>query len=342
MFRAALYIGDPDGEMAALLSPLRPLGPPPPPTPSAVAPASFKLPPFSNSDPSLWCLQLDLTFDLHGVCDELTRFQRTAASLPPSIAAEVRDLLVTPPSATPYSALKATLVQRFLPSKTRSLHQLLHETLLRPGQRPSQLLRELKHLLRVVTGTDINPLLMGIFLQKLPVDVRAIVASAAFEPGVSVDSVAQVADSIVDVSSVPVAIPAVKPASPDVSALRTEVRRLAHIVHDLSANVPSSRCIRTRSPVRRKPSGPRPVVKTCHPSLNSVAPAVSSPASLLFARDHLSRREFLIDTGAEVSVLSSAFVGQQSSQGRPLLQAANQSVIRTFGRKLLTLDLGLN
>lgn len=62
---------------------------------------------------------------------------------------------------------------------------------------------------------------------------------------------------------------------------------------------------------------------------------------LFFVRDHLSTLRFLVDTGAEVSVLPSFHIGcRQRKTGSPL-QAANGSTISTYGLRSLTLDLGL-
>ena len=62
---------------------------------------------------------------------------------------------------------------------------------------------------------------------------------------------------------------------------------------------------------------------------------------LLFLTNSNSGRRFLIDTGAEVSVIPPSAVDRKNKQDLPALQAVNGSSIATFGTRSLTLDLGL-
>ena len=67
----------------------------------------------------------------------------------------------------------------------------------------------------------------------------------------------------------------------------------------------------------------------------------ASPQSRLFyITDITTKQQFLIDTGAEVSVLPSRPTDRRSRQGYDL-QAANSSKIATYGSRSLTLNLGL-
>ena len=62
---------------------------------------------------------------------------------------------------------------------------------------------------------------------------------------------------------------------------------------------------------------------------------------LLFLTDANSGRRFLIDTGAEVSVIPPSPTDQKIKQDCAGLRAVNGSAIATFGTRSLTLDLGL-
>ena len=55
--------------------------------------------------------------------------------------------------------------------------------------------------------------------------------------------------------------------------------------------------------------------------------------------DALSRRAFLVDTGAEESVFPASYADRRLEPG-PSLRAANGSSIRTFGKRLLQLQFG--
>lgn len=62
---------------------------------------------------------------------------------------------------------------------------------------------------------------------------------------------------------------------------------------------------------------------------------------LFFIRDRVSGHRFLIDTGAEISVVPPSFIDRRQRRLGSPLQAANGSSITTYGLHSLTLDLGL-
>lgn len=70
------------------------------------------------------------------------------------------------------------------------------------------------------------------------------------------------------------------------------------------------------------------------------APGLST-SRLLHIHDPTNHRTFLVDTGAAVSVLPPSPTDRKYPQPHFNLQAANGSNISTFGRKSLTLNLGL-
>ena len=57
--------------------------------------------------------------------------------------------------------------------------------------------------------------------------------------------------------------------------------------------------------------------------------------------DPVSKLSYLIDTGAEISVLPPCPEDRHNSSGGIQLQAANGSSIRTFGERSVQLYLGL-
>lgn len=61
----------------------------------------------------------------------------------------------------------------------------------------------------------------------------------------------------------------------------------------------------------------------------------------LFVKDKLSNRDFLIDTGADVSVIPPSFKTSKTSDCGIKIFAANGSSIRTFGQKIMHIDFGL-
>lgn len=72
----------------------------------------------------------------------------------------------------------------------------------------------------------------------------------------------------------------------------------------------------------------------------TTAPRPITPSRLFYVIDKQTRRRFLIDTGAQLSVIPPDQREKQCPTSGFNLQAANKSIIRTFGQKSLTLDLG--
>lgn len=61
----------------------------------------------------------------------------------------------------------------------------------------------------------------------------------------------------------------------------------------------------------------------------------------LFINDKANRLKFLIDSGADISVLPSSKFKNHKKASDIILTAANGSTITTFGKKMLNVDLGL-
>ncbi|KAH6924725.1 hypothetical protein HPB50_022753 [Hyalomma asiaticum] len=202
----------------------------------AISAVDIRLPPFWTADPQLWFLQVESQFTARRITAELTKYHHVVASLPPAIASEIRDLLVAPPAENAYTTLKQLLISRLTPSEPR-LQQLLHYTDL--GDRtPSQLLRHMRQLLHTAdaTTTDADSrLLRELFLQRLPVNVRMILASAADK---RLSELAELADSVLAVAP-----PSVAALQPDIAGrapttahdIREQISRLADTVAAMQA-----------------------------------------------------------------------------------------------------------
>ena len=76
-------------------------------------------------------------------------------------------------------------------------------------------------------------------------------------------------------------------------------------------------------------------------SLSATSDAGHTPSRLLFLTDNNSGRRFLIDTGAEVSVIPRSPADRHNKKDCLALRAVNGSSIATYGTRSLTLDLGL-
>ena len=202
-----------------------------PPPPALAAPASatavsLKLPIFWPADPLVWFAQVDAQFSTRGVTAEKTKFDYVVASLSPEYAQEVRDLILKPPSSNPYAALKDALVQRTAASEQRRLQQLFNAEEL-GDRKPTQLLRRMQQLLGDKASSTDASFLRELFLQRLPPNVRMVLASS---DTTDLEKLAQLADKIVEVAT-PVQISTVS-HSPDseISLLRNEIAELKRMI----------------------------------------------------------------------------------------------------------------
>ena len=208
----------------------------PEPAVSPVSAVAVKLPPFWANDPVIWFAQVEAQFLTRGITSETTKYAYVVASLQPSIAQEVRDLLITPPVASPYTTLKEELVKRTSESEQKRLQKLLTTEEL--GDKiPSQLLRKMEQLLGDRT---LEPsILKQLFLQRLPTNVQLILASTS---ETDLTQMAKLADKIVEVSpTMPAPLLATASPPPLVAAVQdtsqSDIQLLQAKVDKLSAQV---------------------------------------------------------------------------------------------------------
>lgn len=226
-----------------------------------VAALAVRLPPFWPADPQLWFAQIESQFALRRITDQQTRFHHVVSALSSADAAEVRDIILAPPTLTPYDTLKAELVRRTSLSEQRRLQQLLTTEEL-GDKTPSQLLRRMRHLLGNATIED--SLLRQLFLQRLPNDVRMMLASA---DSATLDDLAKVADRIVDVSTTrrPEVYETTRsPQQPSdfCTAMERRMDQLTEMVAALRpSRSPSQR--RSNSPARRRSRSYSPANQQC-------------------------------------------------------------------------------
>ena len=234
-----------------------------PPAPvHTMAAVSIKLPPFWPTDPDVWFAQVEAQFTTRGVTAQKTRFDYVISSLSPAFAMEVRDLLLQPPAENPYDALKAALIKRTAASEQRKLQQLISGEEL-GDRKPTQLLRRMQQLLGDKLGTfaESNSFLRELFLQRLPPNVRMVLASA--DTSTDISKLADMADKVMEVAAPTVsAITNTRTDTADVKQLREEVARLADLVASVmtpSHRRSTSRPRRPQSPAPRNPPSEDPL-----------------------------------------------------------------------------------
>ena len=212
---------------------------------AAVAAGSLKLPPFWPADPDVWFAQVEAQFSTRGITSQRTKYDYVVASLSAEFAAEVRDLILHIPE-DPYDTLRQQLIQRTCPPEQRRLQLLFSATEL-GDRKPSQLLRRMRQLLGDTPTDSDGRLLRELFLQRLPSNVRVVLASVDTDR--TLEEIAQLADKIVDIASSTVSALTPSTAVDDaIDSLRSEVDRLTRLVSTLARERSPPQTSRPRSP----------------------------------------------------------------------------------------------
>jgi hypothetical protein len=170
---------------------------------------AVRLPPFWPERPIVWFGQAEAQFELAGITRQRTKFNYVVSQLNPQQAAEVEDLIASPPEHEPYDRLKAELVRRLSTSREQRVRQLLsHEEM--GDWKPSQFLR---HLMALAPDVP-DEFLRSIWTSRLPSQVQAFLAG---QTEGSLDSASQLADKICEVFNQSTTA-SISHATPDTSA----------------------------------------------------------------------------------------------------------------------------
>ncbi|XP_064471547.1 uncharacterized protein LOC135385882 [Ornithodoros turicata] len=239
-------------------------------------------------------------------------------------------------------------------------------------RRPTQLLRPLQQLLGEKASTIDETLLREPFLQRLPASVRMILASAK---STTLPDIANMADNIMDVGSPVIAAVGPQHEPPAIMELRKDIIDLkdtlaaqdSHVIDDLRAEMnnlvkmvqslgPMQRgrsrsASRRPAPARRQSPTPSNNVSTTvlesgkrdGQQLTAVSEAGHPPTRhrLFYVTDRATKQQFLVDTGAPVSIIPASITDRRGKPAAPELYAVNGSAIHTYGERSLTLDIGL-
>ncbi|CAH8466172.1 unnamed protein product [Dicrocoelium dendriticum] len=332
---------------------------------SMLSVVSLSVPPFWDMDPVLWFALLEAEFYNHKITSDYAKYCKLLSYLPKEISTQVRDVIISQ-TENRYEALKEATIKRVMPSEKVRLQQLFRD--LQLGDKlPSTLLREMQQLLG--SSTMDETLLRELWLQRLPENTQAILATVS---SVSLTQLADLADRVIERSQPHVDASKMNAVASQgtsitglqstIEALQAQVATLSRQVQQLTMN--PRRHSRLKSPCKHSKSNNRQASCWYHQRFGTAARKCIKPCNfaekqgnlgrsitatdatgqhqsrLIRVRDLTSGTEFLIDTGAEVSVLPRG-PHEVVSPSPTKLRAANGTPIATFGEKLLTLNLGL-
>ncbi|GFW22538.1 transposon Ty3-I Gag-Pol polyprotein [Trichonephila clavipes] len=159
------------------------------------------------------------------------------------------------------------------------------------------------------------------------------------------DKIAAMADKIVEMTPRTIDVAAVQKDSVGVDQLMAKVAT----IEDQIASLKLQRKFRGPSPHHHQMSRSRsksrrrynPQGKYCYYHFRSGKKCLPGHKSRLFVKDSETGCQFLVDSGADVSILPWTKMNGECQASQYKLYAANGTEIPTFGIKILTLDLGL-
>lgn len=152
--------------------------------------APHKLPPFNTHDPELWFSVAEVKFIGSQVTTDEEKYALVVEALDPATQNEVRDLILNPPQHNKYTTLKDALIKRLGATQEEKTRRLLEREEI-GDRKPSQFLRHLQGLAGKTLSDDI---LRTLWIDRLPQNVQAILATQKSTP---LDQVADLADAII-------------------------------------------------------------------------------------------------------------------------------------------------
>lgn len=206
-----------------------------PADPVMVSRVAFKAPPFWDSDPELWFLQVESQFVVANITLDSTKFHAVVAALNTQVLNCVKDIIRQPPAQNAYVTLKDRVLQHFAQTESSKLNLLLKDLQL-GSKRPSHLLNEMENL---ASKSMDQEMLRMLWSQRLPANVQQIL-SVCKAP---LPELALIADKILDVSDNAVPLSAISNNDSGLIQLTSEIA-------DLKKLILRSRRFRSNSRVR--------------------------------------------------------------------------------------------
>ena len=280
---------------------------------------AIKLPTFWAQQPEVWFLQAEAQFHIRKITDDTTKYYHVVAALDQETSGRVLDTLSAPPGDNKYTDLKQGLLTTFGLSKRERASKLLH---LHPlgDQKPSELMDE---MLSLLADHGFSFLAEQLFLEQLPEDIRLQLSNDDFT---NPRALATKAD---------VLWIAKQQAATAINKVTSQPKGKITTAHATRQNW----CFYHKRFGDDAKNCKAPCNHPAAPRIATVTTCKDKRARLLYVKDDISGRRFLVDTGALVSVFPASGLDTHSHRPSALLEAANGSTIHTYGDKVMTLSI---
>lgn len=163
--------------------------------------SAVKIPPYNYSDPALWFILCESTFELgtpKAITDSKTKYNYVVSHIPPDAASLVRDILLDPGTEDPYGKVKEELIKRSGETSHQEIRKLLTGEQL-GDRKPSDLLRVMQR--RASKHNVPDQLMLELFLQNLPTQVQTVLTAVT---PLTIEKAAEIADRVLDVAQISV------------------------------------------------------------------------------------------------------------------------------------------
>lgn len=151
-----------------------------------------RVPPFWKQNPELWFRQIEAQFANANIVNDVTKYNTIVGVMESDILSSVSDIVINPPQANKYRAIKDRLTKQFAETDTKKIKSLLNEITL-GDRKPSDLLRKMKELACGKVGDE---LLKTLWLHRLPINVQIVLSTS--EDGI--EQLASMADSMMEIT----------------------------------------------------------------------------------------------------------------------------------------------
>ncbi|XP_023245312.1 uncharacterized protein LOC111642887 [Copidosoma floridanum] len=314
-----------------------------------------KIPGFSRENPDAWFFQAEVTLKNAGITNQATKADFIVEKLDMQALQAVQDIFrISPVPANIYDRVKERLINLYGVSSAERLRRLIQGRVTSEGK-PSAILAALRAL-NVDCG---NEILRSIFLEQIPPNCRAILSITTEQ---NLDTLAAMADKYAEAASpASYSVASVSEGANQLENLTREINLISQKLSDLQAEFARERKYNKNnnrgSPNRRTNSSGRESRRDTKKfpatvclefrvgKLESFAykGAIGEVRSSkrLHVKDRVSDLIFLIDTGAEISLLPKNNKTKVSVPSEIGLVAANNTPIKAYGEVELTIDLGL-
>ena len=153
-----------------------------------------KIPIFFKNDPALWFVQVEVSLHSAQISVQSTKADVVIAALDYEVVTAIKDLItIVPRPADIFVQIKNRIISTFAVSPESNLRKLLKGQVVTEGK-PSLILNRLQNL---NDGKCDEAIMRSIFMDQLPVNIRAMLAVSGIE---DVNKLAAMADKMAEYS----------------------------------------------------------------------------------------------------------------------------------------------